>query len=81
VFSELAEEIRDGPGADAKRLGFILVRSTVAENPQGAVGPLIGRCNLPLETNRAMCGPTSRISCLRHASSTPGNATYTDLTA
>ena len=42
VFTEVAEEIRDGPGADAKRLGFILVRSTVAGNPQGAVGLLIG---------------------------------------
>ena len=42
VFTELAEEIRDGPGADARRLGFILVRSTVTGNAEGAVGLLIG---------------------------------------
>ncbi len=42
VFTELAEEIRDGPGAAARRLGFILVRSTVTGNAEGAVGLLIG---------------------------------------
>jgi two-component system cell cycle sensor histidine kinase/response regulator CckA len=42
VFTDLTEEIRDGPGADAKRLGFILIRSTVTGNPEGAVGLLIG---------------------------------------
>ena len=42
VFTEVDDEIRDGPGPDGSRIGSILVRATVATTPANAVRRLIG---------------------------------------
>ena len=41
VFTELSDEIHDGSD-QGQRLGFLVVRSTIAVNPDGAVSRLIG---------------------------------------
>src|SRR5262245_3721249 len=53
VFTGVSEEILDGPGADAKRLGFILVRSIVTTSSENAVGRLIGTGATLLLGNRS----------------------------
>jgi PAS domain S-box-containing protein len=42
TFTDIAEEIRDGSTADARRIGFILVRTSVTPNPNGDVSRLMG---------------------------------------
>ena len=52
AFTDISDEIRDGPGADAKRLGFILVRATVTPNSSDAVRRIIGSNSQVLLGNR-----------------------------
>src|SRR5262249_4162669 len=42
TFTDIADEIHDGSGADARRIGYILVRSSVTPNPNGDISRLIG---------------------------------------
>src|SRR5262245_31463832 len=53
AFTDISDEIYDGPSADAKRLGFIRVRSTVTTNPSGAANQLIGTNATLLMGNRS----------------------------
>ena len=52
AFTDISDEIRDGPGADARRLGFILVRATVTPNSSDAVRRIIGSNSQVLLGNR-----------------------------